>query len=230
MNTGAIIAGLLILLIILIWKIMRYRDKRYPVLTKGESSHLIIAAAQEVPFPNNLNETRYMANTDIMFEEVWWKKLSDLHQLQLALSLCQKALPVWDKYTASQDVTYRTSSTGPSDKIDSRILQIALEEITIHSRLHFPGKDNKRIKECYLGFVSPVVAIQDVDWIPPYPVKKIFLAVYYMLKGLVEQNNLPGLNNSLATSITQALDCLDIAKLCSREEITAFLEVFKSRL
>ncbi|MEJ7586790.1 MAG: hypothetical protein WKI04_04435 [Ferruginibacter sp.] len=128
-----------------------------------------------------------------------------------------------------QDASYRDSSAAPLNKIDNNLLRMAIIEITLHSREHFPPGDNKTINQCYNDFVEHIVAVHDGVWIPPYPVKKIFLAVYYMLKSIVEQRNIPVTENYLATSINQSLDCMDMTRLYNSEEIADFLELYKNK-
>ena len=167
---------------------------------------------------------------DIMFTDVWWNKLNEMQQLQLALALCQKALPVWEKYTAVKEVIYRSSATGPANKIDNKILHIAIDEIIQSSQLQFPDKHNKKLNHYYDNFISSVLAMQDGFWLPPYPVRKIFLAVYSILKSIVEQNNYSDTVTILSGAINQALDCMDITKLYTRKEIDSFLEIYKNKL
>ena len=89
---------------------------------------------------------------DVMFTNVWWHKLPAMQQLQPAPALYQKALLIWEKYTAVKNVTYRTSATGRVNKIDYKILQTASDEITQSSQFQFPDEDNlflqKRHKNC----------------------------------------------------------------------------------
>ena len=179
---------------------------------------------------NNTSDELPVAPVDAPATSEWWNKLGSLDQLHLALTLSQKALPVWEKFTFMQEATYRNSSSAPINIIDSNLPRIAIIEITQHSRQHFPVGDNKIINLCYNDFIEHVVALHDGVWITPYPVKKIFLAVYYMLKSIVEQSNIPVTENYLATSINQSLDCMEMTKLYSREEIADFLAVYKNKV
>ena len=163
-------------------------------------------------------------------EEIWWNLLDTTDQLDLALSLTQKALPIWEKYTQANQTVYRNSSSGPFIKINKQLLQTSIEEIMASSLIHFPNKDNKKIKKCYDDFIGPLIAMQDGNWPATYPVKKVFLSVYNILKGILEQDNIPALKSLLAVSINQSLDCLDISKLYSREEIESFLEGYKIKI
>ena len=171
-----------------------------------------------------------IAENEFKEEDTWWKGLSDLDQLRLTLMLGEKALPVWEKYALANDTSYRDSISKPYTKIDHQLLQVAITEMQINSRGSIPAGDSKIINECYFNFVGPVIAMHDGTWMPPYPVKKIFLGVYYMLKSIVEQDKTPARENYFATAINQLLDCLDMSKLYSREEIALLLEDHKAKV
>jgi hypothetical protein len=218
MNT-AIIVILIAVVIVAAWQKIKFRGPASPV---NDAPGNLIAASQIV----NATEKQ---SIDLP-EDVWWKALDGIDQLHLALHLARKALPVWEKFTSAQHIIYRNSSTGPVNKIDSRLLQSAIEEMQLHSRLHFPAIDDKEINQYYNSFVNPVIALQDGAWSAPYPVKKIFLSVYNILKSILEQNSVPGSKNYLATAINQSIDCIEVSKLYSRDEIAVFLESFKNRL
>ena len=165
-----------------------------------------------------------------LLQDEWWKALDDVDQLHLALSLARKALPVWERFTQTQEIVYRNSSTGPFNKIESELLYVAIEEMQLRSQLQYPTSDQKKINQCYYNFVGPVLALQDGAWTAPYPVKKIFLSVYNILKSILEKNSVPGFQNYLAAAINQSIDCMEVSKLYSRNEITIFLAAYKSRL
>jgi hypothetical protein len=169
------------------------------------------------------------SNTDKMFANFWWSKLPILEQLDLALALCQITLPVWEKYANDKEVFYQNAVTTKQNKINSKILHSAIEEITSWSQTQFPTNDNEKMKQYYGSFVNIVLAIQDAVWLPPYPVKKIFLAVYNILKSIVEQANYASATAFLCIAINHALDCIDITKIYSRLETDEFLEGYKNK-
>ncbi len=227
MLIAIIILNLLLLALWCIWKLRKSEIQHTTVVVAEQS-----APAKELQL-SPVSEATVVTGipvADMIFTNVWWYKLSTLQQLQLALAVSQKALPVWEKYTAVKDVTYRTSATGTVNKIDHKILQTAIDEIIQSSQFQFPDKDNKRINNCYNSFISTVLAMQDGVWQPPYPVKKIFMAVYSILKSIVEQNNYSDTATILSVAINQALDCIDITKLYIRMEIDSFLEEYKNKL
>ena len=218
MTTGLLISLLFILAIGLIYRFRNYSGIKAVFFVNKKASALII--------DNSVAEIKVNA----LREELWWKLLDTPDQLSLALLLTQKALPVWEKYSQANQAVYRNSSSGPFIKINSLLLQTSIEEIIAGSLIHFPNKDSKKIKQCNDDFIGPLIAMQDGNWHATYPVKKVFLAVYNILKGILDQDNIPALKSLLALSINQSLDCLDVSKLYSREEIENFLELYKIKV
>ncbi len=194
----------------------------------------VIDAERKQPFVKesavaySMNETD--ALPDVMVEEVWWKNVSSLHQLQLALHLAEMALPVWEKFTALQVVSYRAASAGSLTIIESNLLQKTVEEIILHAQLHFPDSDTMKINQYYKRFIGPVLALKDGIWVCAYPAKKIFLSVYFILMSIVEQHGLTANENFLSEAIKAALECMELSKLYTREEIASFLEAYRYSL
>ena len=174
-------------------------------------------------------ETNAEAMQHLAEEEVWWHQLELADQLDLAVELAKKALPAWEKYAAENELVYRNAGTGPFLKIDRQLLFDALRDV---QQLYDSGapNGNKLLHQYYDSFIGPLIAMQDGNWPATYQVKKVFLAVYNILKGILDQDNISALKNLLALSIGQSLDCLDISKLYSREEIESFLEVYKIKV
>ncbi len=218
MNT-VIIIMLIALVIFLAWQQIRSR-KQVGLVNEVQGNAMVVTQGITTNGEQYIN----------MLEDVWWKSLDEVDQLNLALNLVWKALPVWEKYNEAQQIIYRNSSTGPVHKIDAQLLKTAIEEMQLHSRLQYPASDHKKINQCYNNFVSPVLALQDGAWSAPYPVKKVFLAVYNILKSILEKNSVPGFQNYLAAAINQSIDCLEVSKSYSLSEIAVFLESYKGRL
>lgn len=227
MGTGMVSICLLILVIIFITGKIITRKKA--MLTSNKPyDDLLPTNGQSVSYKENEHITDRISPVAKLPEIVWWNTLDTLSQLRFALRLTQKALPVWENYTAANDPSYQDSPTMPLNKINAGLLQAAIDEMTRQSVSGMPASDNKMIWQWYFNFVGPVIAIRDGTWVPPYPVKKIFLSVYHILKSIMEQNNPAGVHHFLATAISQALDCLDISKLYCRDEINDFLESNKN--
>jgi len=216
MNTVVIII-LIIVVIVLAWQQLR---SRWPLVNEDTLNTIVAEKNADNGKDKSIN----------LLQDEWWKALDDVDQLHLALSLARKALPVWERFTQTQEIVYRNSSTGPFNKIESQLLYVAIEEMQLRSQLQYPTSDQKKINQCYYNFVGPVLALQDGAWTAPYPVKRIFLSVYNILKSIMEKNSVPGFQNYLAAAINQSIDCLDVSKLYSRNEIAVFLAAYKSRL
>ncbi|RYY68201.1 MAG: hypothetical protein EOO13_12955 [Chitinophagaceae bacterium] len=169
------------------------------------------------------------AINDPALENVWWARLDTMLQLELALALARKALPVWQLYAEVHGLHYRNSPNGPLVKVRPALLQNSINAVDLPANLRFP-ENTSAITNCYNEFVSPLVALQDGNWALTYPVKKIFLSVYNILKAVVEQDQLPVVKSLLSLSINQSLDCLDMCKLYSVEEIKAFIASYKGSL
>jgi hypothetical protein len=185
---------------------------------------------QQLPIVTEDAVINIFSNTDKMFINFWWSKLPILEQLDLALALCEITFPVWERYANGKEVFYQNAVTTKQNKINSKILHSAIEEITSLSQTQFPTKDNEKVKQYYGSFVNIVLAMQDAVWLPPYPVKKIFLAVYNILKSIVEQANFASATTFLCLAINHALDCIDITKIYSRLETDEFLEGYKNKI
>ena len=151
------------------------------------------------------------------------KKLSAFQQLQLAVFIIEKALPVWERFTALQSASYRSTTKGPVIVIETNLLHKAMEEISSHLRLQFPAGNKTRIHQYYIKFVDPVIAMHDGLWFCSYPVKKVFLAVYFILKSILEQNHLKEKESHLTTAISYSIDSIELSKLYSEEKLISIL-------
>ena len=230
MYMGILITGLLLTVVLLGYKFLRPAlgvDKRK---RQDQLPGTVTAMVQPFSKQDTWYSITANTNTSIAFDYVWWKALGNLDQLHLALLLAHKALPVWEKYAASQDMIYKNSPTVAISKINHQLLAKALAEVQLQSNQLFPVSRNAAIKQYYYHFVGPVIALQDDNWAPPYHVKKIFLSVYNILKSILEQDNTSAVENFLSIAINQSIDCMDITKLYSKPEIIGFLQVYKNRL
>jgi hypothetical protein len=230
MFTGILIFSLFLLTAFFIYKLLGPGQTSENKKKGNYSAAPVSPKLQPVLVPDVWSRITAVNNANISIDDVWWKALGNLDQLHQALMLAQKALPVWETYVASHDMLYKNSPTSTSSKIDHQLLAKAIDELVFQSRQLFPGSSKSKIKQYYYCFVGPVIALQDGNWAPPYPVKKMFLSVYNILKSIQEQDNIAAIENFLAIAINQSLDCIDITKLYSKPEITGFLQVYKNKL
>ncbi len=185
------------------------------------------------PATNSRQQTTLQNNADNSSpqaeESVWWHQLDVDDQLDLAVQLAKMALPTWEKYVTENEMVYRHAGTGPFIKIEKDILQNVLQDV---QALHYSDASNKSLllHQYYDTFVGPVIAMHDGDWRATYPVKKIFQAVYNLLKSTLEEGNIGNSKNLLSVAINQLLDCLDIAGAQSKAEIMDFLAAYKTKM
>ncbi len=219
MITSWVIGSAIVLLLGAFYYFFRGPQNISPSQNAGIASSQLLSAAQ-----GNRETTLGLPE-----EELWWNKLLVEDQLDLAVQLAKKALPTWEKYAAGNDLVYRNAGTGPFIKIDQQLLFHVLQDV---QQLHHSNAANrsKLLHQYHDSFVGPVIAMQDGDWPATYPVKKIFLAVYNIIKSTLEQNNLGNTKNLLSVSINQSLDCLDISGAHSKLEIVEFLTTYKNQL
>lgn len=172
---------------------------------------------------------QYLLTKELPQEEVWWALLDSPVQLEMSLTLARKALPAWQKYCEINEPVYRNSSSGPFIKINEGILHSSIKIIEEAGQHGFPAADNIHISRCYNEFVAPLIAMQDGDWAITYTAKKVFMGVYNILKAITEQENITAMKSLLSLSINQSLDCLDMSKMYSREEIKSFLQSYRNQ-
>ncbi len=215
------------MLVVVLFVVLTLLQRRYQGFRIG-SIEKDRSFFQERTLAFSMSETD--ALTGVILEEVWWKHISSLHQLRLALYLAQKAMPVWEKFTSLQVVSYRAVSAGPLTIIESDLLQRTVEEILLQVQLHFPESDCVKINQYYKRFIGPVLALKDGIWVCNYPVKKIFLSVYFILMSIVEQHNSNTNENFLSEAINVVLECMELSKLYTPEKITSFLEAYRCGL
>lgn len=191
------------------------------IITNSSGALTIVPTAVDINngFPNEKS---------LKAEDSPLKQTSSLQQLQLALLLTEKALPVWEKYVAGKEFIYYTSAADYNGKIESNLLEKSIKEIKLLLKTGVTDFENKNIKKLYNDFISPVIALQDGVWVTVYPVKKIFMSVYYILKSIVEKTTSDDKENFLSIGIGYATDCLNLSKLYSSDEVTSFLEMHNS--
>jgi len=158
-----------------------------------------------------------------------YTSLPKVAALQLALTLIEKTIPVWENYTRDRDISYKNFINGPANKIDSQLVQDTVAMVSALSHKSFPPGDQSEIKMYYNKFLDVVIALHDANWVPPYPIKKIFLSTYAVLKSILENNGAIHEGNQLSVAIEHALDCLDISKIFSKKDIENILLSFHNK-
>src|SRR5207253_1237307 len=119
-----------------------------------------------------------------------------------------------------------STATAAAGTIDGSLLQKTLEEIAHHLHTGFPGLPHARLTQYYSSFVGLIIAMHDGLRVCPYTVKKTILAVYLVLKSLVEPGNVKEKERLLLKSINAALHSLELSKLCSKAQIASIFEAY----
>src|SRR5688572_14485984 len=92
--------------------------------------------------------------------------LDNVTQHRLAITLLEKAIPIWDQFASEHSLEYSDSIVGMSHVIAKDILSRALEVIKDGST----HKNSMAMKKIRHEFMEPMVALQDDDWQLPYAV------------------------------------------------------------
>ncbi len=210
------ILSLLILLVFIFWK------KR----KKGIGNSSAQADENSSIFPFTPFNILNFDSTGNSLRDAWWNDLAEDNQFRLAMLLVQKAMPAWEKYTLGHDIYYRASPYGSIIHLHCNLIQNAIDEINSGRELVSSGSSHQKIILCHSEFVGHVIAMQDGIYAPPYPIKKIILAVYSIIKSSAEPFGSPDQRHFLSVSIQQSLDCIEITRLHDGQEMASFKEKF----
>ena len=205
-------------------------------LTVGSKniSRKVQSPSSEVYSPNDSNNYQpggglYL--TRLMTTDPWWTGINNGAQLKLAIELAERTLPVWDLYASKDSLQYVENVNESGRAINTNLLFDSLEQIKLYMHL-LAGKDDRRyaeLKQYHDQFISPVMALTDGHWKLPYEVKKVFYAVFQILKGIIDDDN-PITNIEFSNSINNSLEVIDIADLLSEKQVHDILEPYKDKL
>ena len=169
--------------------------------------------------------------TRLVTTDPWWTGISNDAQLQLAIELAEKALPVWEQYAAKGILVYKENANESGYHVNKDLLYNSLTYLKSNfTLLTTPGKMVLTGLTKYQNeFIGPVMALADGYWKLPYAVKKVFYAVYQILKGILNYNE-QEVNFDFSHSITDSLDAIDIADLLTEKQVREILEPYKTGL
>jgi hypothetical protein len=145
-------------------------------------------------------------------EALWWKMLKEKDLLEMSFILAQNALPAWKNFNHSA-ITKEELASLPEN---------ALREI--EAMLKGFGNSPK-LNEHFNSFVPPVVNIRDGYLKYPYEVKLVFLSVFHILKGIIS-NDVRIARHAFVSSISKAIDAINIAGLLTSEEIALLTQKY----
>lgn len=156
----------------------------------------------------------------------WWKSLDDPDRIKMAILLIEKAMPVWTDYANGNPIEFKNAPSAKPDLIAASLLQDAV--FAVKRSAQNSSQNLLAVQNYYNAFVMPVIAMYDGFWAPAYPVKKLFLSVYFTLKAVME-GTVKIEDSYSVIAIVQAIDCLDISKIIEPVEIAKILNLFKDK-
>jgi hypothetical protein len=150
--------------------------------------------------------------------------LTEQNQLRLTLDLLEKALPIWEDYAVSNKTEYRDSVTGMHHVVRKDLLNRALE--AVKEEFVNPESRRREIDQLKEEFSDPIVAMQDFDWELPYPVERVFYALWNLFDTVIGQNRRLFDNSQVHIAVNQVVDALVAAKVLSESEIHAVFKMY----
>jgi hypothetical protein len=144
--------------------------------------------------------------------EEYCKSLPKDELFTLAITLCEKALPIWTSYASLNKLTYTDTVVGMLHEVKSDLLDDTISYCQSNSF------EKNQLNSLLNEFTDPIVALQDSDWELPSPVEKIFYAVYNLLCGIQKPITVFD-ESTLYVSANQAVNALDESGLMSFEQI-----------
>ena len=216
-----IISFLVITILIILSVIVHSKKKR----SKNRSINNVFIGTDTIQAGGELYLTRLMTT------DPWWTGINNSAQLYLAIELAEKTLQIWEQYALRSTLKFTENVNESSRIIKSGLLGDSLLHIKRHAIL-LNKKGNKeytKLKRYYDQFIIPVTALTDGYWKLPYAVKKVFYAVYQILKGIIDNDN-PITNIDFSNSINNSLEVIDITNLLTEKQIRDILEPYKDKL
>jgi hypothetical protein len=152
--------------------------------------------------------------------EEYCNSISEASRLELAIELCEKALPIWNEFAQDKKrLEYQDSVVGLYHKVRPELLNDSINFCKNPYTGKFLGffTSKPSLKSLLNEFSEPVVAMQDFDWELPHKVESTFYAVYNLLKGLKEKTTFDRNNHYI--SISQAVEALQEGEVLDENEI-----------
>ena len=179
----------------------------------------------------NIQASEELYLTRLVTTNPWWTGIRHNAQLQLAIELAEKALPVWEQYAAKEILMYKENANESGYHVNKDLLCNSLAYLKNNfTLLTTPGKTALTgLKKYQNEFIGPVMALADGYWKLPYVVKKVFYAVYEILNGILDYNERE-VNFDFSNAITDSLDAIDIAGLLTEKQVRELLEPYKNDL
>jgi hypothetical protein len=156
--------------------------------------------------------------------------LSKKKQIQLAILLIEKVLPLWNKYAEENSLAYRDSVAGMDHNVPKELIHNTISEIKNHitsiALIRFL-KSKTKLMKLRSYFDDPIIALQDLDWEVPQPIEKTFYSAYNLLEAFLGKQYASSNEKTIYISINQAIDALQSEKILTEIEIKEILSEFK---
>jgi hypothetical protein len=143
-------------------------------------------------------------------------------QIELTIKLTKLVLPIWEKYSEDNQLSYRDTVVGLAHRVDKKLLRNTIEgvETYLSSGKWKRFMDGKRtLLKLRSQFNDPVVALQDTDWELPDEVLKTFYAVYNLIDTVIGKEKTVFGDSTIYISINQAVDALESSKTMPFDQI-----------
>lgn len=151
--------------------------------------------------------------------------LKESFQYDLALTLTNKTLTIWDDYAKDNKLEYVDTVVGMHHKVKKDILSRTL--LTVKEELLNPKTQQKKIAQLREEYSDPIVAMQDLDWELPPPVELTFYATRNLLDKINGEKTTIFDEPQIYVVINQAIDALSQSKIMSDTEIKELLKRYK---
>lgn len=148
--------------------------------------------------------------------------LSEQEQCELAIKLIETAMPLWEEYAIKHPLSYVDSATGTSHEVEKDLLAKAIlmvEKSKGHPKWQKLIDPNDSILSLRRRFDDPILALQDEDWVLPYPVQRIFYSVFNLLEWSIGDTQGSFGESVIYVAINQALDAIDKSGIATNSEL-----------
>ncbi len=150
--------------------------------------------------------------------EEYCKTLDETRLINLAVDLCETAIPIWETYCAENKTEYIDTVVGMHHTVRKELLADTLQIIKTLLAPHDAEAESNKISTLLEEFVDPIISLQDMDWDLPEEVKLTFYSVYNLASGRFDKITLFD-EATLYVAVNQAIDAIQTAGLLSLDEI-----------
>lgn len=157
--------------------------------------------------------------------------LSKKKQIELAIVLIEKALPLWNQFAEQNELKYIDSVVGMNHQVPKKLIPDTINEIKKYatgSSFMRLFKSKTKLVKMRTYYDDPVIAMQDFDWELPYCIERIFYSTYNLLETILGKEYASFNERTIFVAINQAIDALDTGKVLSEKEIKEILNAFKT--